>query len=110
MTGSANQALAEQFTGYPRALGMTAGVMAIMAILPGMPAIPFLALAGGMGYLAYSSRGKIDKKKQPMIWQSKLRKTLKQIPKPKSRRSPTLENGRAEAGVRLWLVVHGERR
>ncbi len=62
MTGSANQALAEQFTGYPRALGMTAGVMAIMAILPGMPAIPFLALAGGMGYLAYSSRGKIDKK------------------------------------------------
>nr|WP_084634142.1 flagellar biosynthesis protein FlhA [Maritalea myrionectae] len=62
VTGSANQALGEQFSGYPRALGMTAGVMALMAILPGMPAIPFLALAGGMGYLAYRSRGKIDKK------------------------------------------------
>ncbi|WP_424983797.1 flagellar biosynthesis protein FlhA [Maritalea sp. S77] len=62
VTGSANQALAEQFSGYPRALGMTSGVMAIMAILPGMPALPFLALAGGMGYLAYRSRGAIDKK------------------------------------------------
>lgn len=62
VTGSANQALAEQFSGYPRALGMTAAVMCILAILPGMPALPFLALAGGSGYLAYKfSRDKSQK-------------------------------------------------
>jgi len=53
VSGSANQALAEQFSGYPRALGMTAAVMAIMAMLPGMPVLPFLGLAAGAGYLAY---------------------------------------------------------
>ncbi len=53
VTGSADKALAQQFTGYPRALGMSAAVMAIMAFLPGMPVLPFLALAGGAGYAAY---------------------------------------------------------
>lgn len=62
VTGSANQALAEQFSGYPRALGMTSAVMCILAILPGMPALPFLALAGGAGFLAYKfSRDKVKK-------------------------------------------------
>jgi len=51
--GSADKALSAQFTGYPRALGMSAAVMGGLALLPGMPVIPFLALAGGVGYLAY---------------------------------------------------------
>jgi flagellar biosynthesis protein FlhA len=53
--GSADKALVAQFTGYPKALGMSAGVIGAMAFLPGMPAIPFLALAGGIGVLAYKS-------------------------------------------------------
>ena len=62
VSGSANQALAEQFSGYPRALGMTAAVMAIMALLPGMPALPFLGLAAGAGYLAWKfSKEKVQK-------------------------------------------------
>ncbi|GLQ08247.1 flagellar biosynthesis protein FlhA [Devosia yakushimensis] len=59
VTGSADKALSSQFTGYPKALGMSAAVMASLALLPGMPIIPFLALAGGVGYLALrASRGK----------------------------------------------------
>ena len=53
VSGSADKALAAQFTGYPRALGMSSAVMALMAILPGMPMLPFLAISGGAGYLAY---------------------------------------------------------
>ena len=52
VTGSADKALSSQFTGYPKALGMSAAVMASLALLPGMPALPFLGLAGGVGYLA----------------------------------------------------------
>lgn len=58
VAGSADIALAKQFTDYPRALGMSSAVMAIMAFLPGMPIIPFLSLAIGAGYLAFSSRRK----------------------------------------------------
>jgi flagellar biosynthesis protein FlhA len=58
VTGSADKALIEQFTGYPKALGMSAAVIGVMAFLPGMPILPFLALAGGIGYLAVKSTRK----------------------------------------------------
>jgi len=53
VTGAADKALSLQFTGYPRALGMSSAVMVALALLPGMPMVPFLALAGGVGYAAY---------------------------------------------------------
>jgi len=53
--GSADKALSTQFTGYPKALGMSSAVMVMLAFLPGMPFLPFMALAGGAGYLAYTS-------------------------------------------------------
>ncbi len=55
VAGSADKALVTQFTGYPKALGMSAAVIGALALLPGMPIIPFLALAGGVGYLAFDS-------------------------------------------------------
>ena len=51
--GAADKALTSQFTGYPKALGMSAAVMVVLALLPGMPMIPFLGLAAGAAYLAY---------------------------------------------------------
>ncbi len=53
VVGSADKALFAQFTGHPKALGMSAAVIGVMAFLPGMPAIPFLALAAGISYLAF---------------------------------------------------------
>jgi flagellar biosynthesis protein FlhA len=58
VTGSADKALVEQFTGYPKALGMSAAVVGLLAFLPGMPVLPFLALSVGVGYLAFRSTGK----------------------------------------------------
>ncbi|MGN6684801.1 MAG: FHIPEP family type III secretion protein, partial [Devosia sp.] len=58
VTGSADKALVSQFTNYPKALGMSAAVIAALALLPGMPIIPFLGLAGGIGWLAFSSNKK----------------------------------------------------
>ncbi len=53
VSGAADKALLSQFSGYPKALGMSAAVMVVMALLPGIPMIPFLALGGGAGALAY---------------------------------------------------------
>ena len=55
ITGAADKALIGQLSGYPRALGMSAGVMLILAALPGIPMLPFLLLGGGAGYLAWTS-------------------------------------------------------
>jgi len=53
VSGAADKALLSQFSGYPKALGMSAAVMLVMALLPGIPMIPFLALGGGTASLAY---------------------------------------------------------
>ncbi len=50
--GAADKALGKQLSGYPKALGMSAAVMALIAILPGIPMLPFLVLALGAAWLA----------------------------------------------------------
>lgn len=56
VTGAADKALMKQLSGYPQALGMSAGVMLVLGLLPGIPMLPFLALGGGAAALAWSSR------------------------------------------------------
>src|SRR5690606_1018425 len=55
VTGAADKALMKQLSGYPQALGMSAGVMFVLALIPGIPMLPFLALGGGAGALAWSA-------------------------------------------------------
>lgn len=45
--------LSKQLTFYPRAMGISAGMMGIFAIVPGMPVMPFLSLAVILGVLAW---------------------------------------------------------
>jgi flagellar biosynthesis protein FlhA len=52
--GSADKALVKQLASMPKALGMSAAVMAAIALMPGMPMIPFLGLAAGAAWLARS--------------------------------------------------------
>jgi flagellar biosynthesis protein FlhA len=53
--GSADKALSKQFSNYPKALGMSAGVMALIGLLPGIPMLPFLGLAAGAAFMAHRS-------------------------------------------------------
>src|SRR4051812_4295837 len=55
VSGAADKALIKQFTGYPQALGMSAGVMLVLSLLPGIPILPFLALGGGAAALAWNA-------------------------------------------------------
>ena len=57
VSGAADKALMKQFSGYPKALGMSSAVMIALSLLPGMPTFPFLMLAGLAGTLAmYAER------------------------------------------------------
>jgi flagellar biosynthesis protein FlhA len=50
--GAADKALGKQLAYYPKALGMSALVMAALALLPGIPMLPFMGLAAAAGFLA----------------------------------------------------------
>ena len=60
VSGAADKALMKQLSGYPQALGMSAGVMLVLAMLPGIPMIPVPVAgrrrggAGGFGAQAQS--------------------------------------------------------
>jgi flagellar biosynthesis protein FlhA len=56
VSGAADKALMQQLSGYPQALGMSAGVMLVLSLLPGIPMIPFLALGSGAAWLAWSAQ------------------------------------------------------
>ncbi|NLR98987.1 flagellar biosynthesis protein FlhA [Rhizobium sp. P38BS-XIX] len=47
-SGSTDQAVVNQLSGYPRALAVSAVLMGILAVMPGMPFLPFLFLGGLM--------------------------------------------------------------
>ncbi|MFA6244664.1 MAG: flagellar biosynthesis protein FlhA [Candidatus Hydrogenedentales bacterium] len=47
--------LTKQLTRYPRAIGLSAVLLALFAIVPGMPKIPFILVAAGLGVLAYQA-------------------------------------------------------
>jgi flagellar biosynthesis protein FlhA len=53
VAGAADKAMMQQFSGYPKALGMSGGVMILLALLPGIPMLPFLILGGGASALAW---------------------------------------------------------
>ncbi len=68
VTQAADQALSEQFSNYPKAIGIAAGVMAAMALLPGIPKVPFIALAIAAGALAwYLGRQNNAKRVQSLV-------------------------------------------
>ncbi|HYH38771.1 MAG TPA: flagellar biosynthesis protein FlhA [Azospirillum sp.] len=51
--GSTDKAVVGQLTGYPMALGISAGLLLIMAALPGMPSYVFLPVAIATGAAAW---------------------------------------------------------
>ena len=60
VSGAADKALMQQFSGYPQALGLSAAVMLVLALLPGIPTLPFLELGGGAAALAIKARRQKD--------------------------------------------------
>jgi flagellar biosynthesis protein FlhA len=49
-TGSTDKAVVDQLAGYPRALGMAAGLVLVLALVPGLPFVPFATLGGVLAF------------------------------------------------------------
>jgi flagellar biosynthesis protein FlhA len=53
VAGAADKALAAQLATMPKALSLSAGVMALIGLMPGIPFLPFFGLAAGAGWFAW---------------------------------------------------------
>ncbi len=53
VTGTTDEALFGQLGQYPKAMGLSSGLMVALAVLPGTPFLPFMALAIATGSFAY---------------------------------------------------------
>ncbi|MGV3550706.1 flagellar biosynthesis protein FlhA [Rhizobium sp.] len=53
-TGTTDKAVVDQLAGYPRALGMSAGLVMLLAVMPGLPFLPFAMLGATLGFAAWA--------------------------------------------------------
>ncbi len=104
VAGAADKALLSQFSGYPKALGMSAAVMLVMALLPGIPMIPFLALGGGTGTLAWL----IDRRHKKAVAADEKKADLAKPPPAEEPMSATLkmDDLKIELGYALLPLVN----
>ncbi|NEJ69543.1 flagellar biosynthesis protein FlhA [Rhizobium phaseoli] len=59
-TGSTDQAVVNQLSGYPRALSVSAVLMFILALMPGLPFVPFTILGGLLAFGAWFIPRKVE--------------------------------------------------
>ena len=105
--GAADKALIAQFSGYPKALGMSSFVMVVLAALPGMPVIPFLGLAGGAGYLAF----KYSRQHKKEVVERQIEETKAAAPAPPAETPISdalkMDHIRIELGYGLLPLING---
>jgi flagellar biosynthesis protein FlhA len=53
-TGTTDKAVVDQLAGYPRALGMSAGLVTVLAVMPGLPFLPFATLGGILAFASWA--------------------------------------------------------
>lgn len=104
--GSADKAFVEQFGRYPRALYMSAGLMAAIGLAPGIPKIPFLFLAGLTATMAYLSNQKNETAAAFKIAESAI-KPAAPVEEPISK-ALSIDTIRLELGYGLLPLVQGE--
>jgi flagellar biosynthesis protein FlhA len=108
VSGQASKALTKQLAHYPKALGMSAAVMAIMGLLPGMPLIPFWGFAGGAAYLAYRISNSQDQDTEALALAEAQNKTNEAMAEEPPSAALRMDDLKIEIGYALLALVNGE--
>lgn len=106
--GSADAALLDQFSRYPRALAMTSGLMLAVGMVPGIPLAPFATLAAICGGLSWASvRRQTAEAERKVEEQKAATKAAAPAEEPVSR-ALAMDTIRLELGYGLLPLVQGE--
>jgi flagellar biosynthesis protein FlhA len=110
--GTVQQAVIGQLGGYPRALSMAAGMLAIMALLPGLPFLPFAviasAFAGGAFFINQGRTREKDATAAAKIAAEDLRNTENKASAKELLRVPEIQLCLGRQLSASMLVSHGE--
>jgi flagellar biosynthesis protein FlhA len=103
LTGKTERALFGQLGGQPKAVAMSAVLLAALAILPGIPAFPFLLLAAVMGGIAYQRlrvmRARTANEPKPEVTQTPAEEPISSVLR--------IDDIRVELGYELLSLVNG---
>ncbi len=104
---SADEALLDQFSRYPRATAMSSALIIAIGLMPGMPILPFLVLGGVAGVISFFSfkRNAVEAERK----QAEVRAQT-QAAKPAEdpiSKSLAMDTIRLELGYALLPLVHG---
>ncbi|MBI1327360.1 MAG: flagellar biosynthesis protein FlhA [Alphaproteobacteria bacterium] len=105
--GTADAALVEQFTRYPKPMALSAGLLLAMAAIPGIPPGPFVVLAGVMGFMAYTTFKKQDAEKARVAEMAQLEQAQAKPAEEPISKALSMDTVRLELGYALLPMVQG---
>lgn len=105
--GSTDKALFSQLGHYPRALGLSAILMAALAILPGIPALPFLFLSLVTGAMAYALPRVREAERIEQIELEEAEREQAPVKEEPISTALAIDNIRLELGYGLLSMVNG---
>jgi flagellar biosynthesis protein FlhA len=108
--GTADEALMDQFSRYPRATAMSSGLMVIIGLMPGMPIAPFLALAGVTGAISYFAFKRQQVEADRIIYEAKAATIAAKPAEDPISKSLAMDTIRLELGYALLPLVQGGKR
>lgn len=104
-----DNALASQFTRYPKAMGMSSFLAVAMAILPGTPVLPFMMLAVATGGVALFVSLKNAKQNEKMVELQKLQaKSEVPVAEEPISQAMKIDMVRLELGYGLLSLINNE--
>jgi flagellar biosynthesis protein FlhA len=106
--GTADEALMDQFSRYPRATAMSSGLMVIIGLMPGMPVAPFLALAGITGAISYFAFKRQQVEADRVLYESRAATIAAKPSEEPISKSLAMDTIRLELGYALLPLVQGE--
>lgn len=106
--GTADEALMDQFSRYPRATAMSSGLMVLIGLMPGMPIAPFLALAGVTGAISYFAFKRQQVEEDRIVSETKAATIAAKPSEEPISKSLAMDTIRLELGYALLPLVQGE--
>lgn len=106
--GTADEALMDQFSRYPRALALSAGLVLTFGLIPGMPLVPFIILSAVLGFIAYQSFQRDEILKETKVAEQLAITTAAKPAEEPISKSLAMDTIRLELGYALLPLVQGE--
>jgi flagellar biosynthesis protein FlhA len=108
---SADEALHDQFSRYPKAMALSSGVLIMLAAIPAVPAPPFVVLAGLTGTISYFSFRRLQEQEQDEFEQQEAEQQEAESAQPAEEpisQALAMDIIRLELGYGLLPLVQGE--